>query len=237
MSVRRARQSPLAAPRLPTELAEAEPTRDDLVDDAVLSRLALTGVDWRERSARIVDLEESRLTGVALTGSRLDKLTVSDSTLQRCDLANVQLSHGSMTRVSVSDSRLTGMTAAGAIWRHVRLADCLADLSAFRFASFTRVEFVDCRLRGADFESAELNNTIFRRCDLTAAEFSQAKTRGTTFVDCTWDGIRGVTSLAGSTIATSSPLDLLSLTAILAGALGIKLADTEAVDAAAADAE
>ncbi len=218
---------PLVRPRLPAERGAADTDRDDLIDEAVLSSLEVGDIDWRERSARLIDVEGCRLTGTALTGSRLERLTVCDSQLRRCDLANVELSQGAMTRVEITSSRLTGMAAPGAVWRHVRVADCLADLSAFRFVSFTRVEFVDCRMQGADFVGADLTGTIFQRCDLSRAEFSQVKAPRVAFIDCTWDGIRGVTSLTGCTIVNRSPVDALHFTAAMASALGITLGDPD----------
>lgn len=218
---------PLVRPRLPAERVAADVGRDDLTDEAVLSSLEVGDVDWRERAARLIDVEGCRLTGTALTGSRLERLTISDSQLHRCDLANVELSQGAMTRVEITSSRLTGLAAPGAVWRHVRVADCLADLSAFRFVSFTRVEFVDCRMQGADFVGADLTGTVFRRCDLSRAELSQVKAPRAAFIDCTWDGIRGVTSLTGCTIVNRSPVDTLHFTAAMASALGVTLGDTD----------
>jgi uncharacterized protein YjbI with pentapeptide repeats len=215
------------APRLAKALAPPELPRDRLVDEAVLSGLEISGMDLRDLSVHLADIDGCRLAGVAFTGSRLSRLTVTDTVLQRCDLANVDLSQNAMTRVDLSGSRLTGFAAPGAVWRHVRVTDCLADLSAFRFASFTRVEFADCRLQGADFVGADLSGAVFRNCDLTKAELSQVKAKGATFVDCTWDGIRGIASLAGSTIVTRSPIDALYFASALASALGITLADTE----------
>ncbi len=174
-----------------------------------------------------MDIEGCRLTGCTFARSRLDKLTVSDSVLQRCDVANVELSHGAMTRVEITASRLTGLAAPDAAWRHVLVRDCLADFSSFRFASFTSVEFVDCRLHSADFVGADLTGASFRRCDLTRAEFSQVKAANASFIDCTWDGIRGISSLAGATIVNSSPIDALTFTGAMAQALHITLGDPD----------
>jgi uncharacterized protein YjbI with pentapeptide repeats len=78
--------------------------------------------------------------------------------------------------------------------------------------------------------AADLSGTVFRGCDLTAAEFSQVKAIGATFVDCTWEGTRGIGSLAGATIANASPIDMLAVTNALASALQIKLAHPDDLD-------
>src|SRR4029078_12671708 len=121
--------------------------------------------------------------------------------------------------------RATGLVLSGATLRHVTIRDCLADLSVFRFATFTNVLLVDCRLQGADLVSADLAGAVFRRCDLTRAELSQVKARGAVFVDCTWEGVRGVSSLAGATIVHGSPLDAHAFMVATASSLGIRLGD------------
>lgn len=218
---------PRARPRLTADLASPELPGDDLTDDAQLTNLGFDAANFAERTARLIDIEECRLTGCRLTGSSLDKLTVSDSILERCDLANVELSHNSMSRVEIWSSRLTGLAVPAGVWRHVLVRDCRADLSSFRFASFTRVEFIDCRLQGADFVGADLAGASFRDCDLTRAELSQVTAKGATFIDCVWDGIRGITSLAGATVANRSPIDALAFTDALARSLGVTIADPD----------
>lgn len=218
---------PRARPRLSGDLAAPEFPRDDLSDEAQLARINFDDADFAGRTARLIDLEECRLTGCRLTGGKLDKLTVSDSILERCDLANVELSHNALSRVEIRASRLTGLGVPAGVWRHVLIKDCLVDLSSFRFAAFTRVEFVDCRLQSADFVGADLTGTVFRSCDLTRAEFSQVKAKGAVFVDCTWDGIRGVPSLAGATVANRSPIDALTFTDALSRSLGVTIADPD----------
>ena len=47
------------------------------------------------------------------------------------------------------------------------------------------------------------------------------------FVDCTWEGVRGIANLTGAVVANASPLDMLTFTAGMAGALGITLADPD----------
>jgi uncharacterized protein YjbI with pentapeptide repeats len=218
---------PRVRPRLSPELAAPKLPHDDLIDEAQLTRVVFDDVDFGKRAARLIDIEECRLTRCRLPGSSLDKLTLSDSEVDSCDLANVELSHNTLSRVEITSSRLTGLAVAGAVWRHVLVKDCLADLSAFRFTTFTRVEFVDCRLHAADFEGADLTGAVFRGCDLTRAELSQVKASRAVFIDCIWNGIRGVTSLAGATVANRSPVDAVAFTDALARTLGITIADPD----------
>lgn len=199
---------------------------DDLVDDALLQRLSYTQQDQLAgRTVRLVDVEECRFAGASWAGSEVERVTVTDTVFDQCDLANTTWGHAGLQRVEVTGCRMTGAALPSIMLRHVLFRDCVADLSAWRFADTTEVEFVDCRLQRADFGSADLRGATFRRCDLTAVEFSSVRARGTVFVDCTWNQIRGVDSLAGATVVNSSPMDALIFTGAMASALGITLGD------------
>ncbi|GAB2673965.1 pentapeptide repeat-containing protein [Kribbella swartbergensis] len=222
----------IAAPRLRTHLDPASPTPDEIDDETRWLDLALEDVDLSDVVAEHVELSGCRLTRCKLAGSDLDKLILVDTELSQCDLANARWSDAAVTRLAVTSSRLTGFAGPGVSLQHVTVRDSVLDFASFRFAKFVKVEFSDCRLQSADFISADLSGTVFQRCDLTSAEFSQAKASGATFVDCTWDGTRGVGSLAGATIANASPIDMLAVTTALASALQIKLAHPDELDGA-----
>ncbi|MGI8577310.1 MAG: pentapeptide repeat-containing protein [Nocardioidaceae bacterium] len=214
-------------PRLDSTLSEDALSRDEVVDDAVINHRHLVAVDLSGARARLVDFESCRFIRCTFSGGDLEKLSIVDTELTGCDLANLRLDHGSFTRVEVLGCRLTGFVAAAAALRHVVFRDCTADFSSFRFDISVAIEFDECSLRQSDFASADLRGATFRRCDLTGAEFSQARLGGAVFVDCTWDGIRGITSFAGATIANSSPIDTLMFSAAMATGLGILLGDPE----------
>lgn len=212
-------------PRLDAQLRPAGLPEDDFVDEAYLHGLDFGAADLSGRVARLIEVEGCRLNGTALSGSRLERTTLVDVAFERCDLANVVLNQSSLTRVTVIGCRATGLVASGCLLRHVTFRDCLLDLSVFRFARLERVELVDCRLHGADLVAADLRGGLLRRCDLEGAELSQVQAKGALLVDCTWDGVRGVSSLAGATVVTSSPLDADAFMVATAGSLGIRLGD------------
>ena len=217
----------LAAPRLRSQLDETTVSADEVEDEARFTDLALTEQDLSDVEAEHVELSGCRLTRCNLGGSDLEKLILVDLELDHCDLANARWSDASAMRLAVTSSRLTGFAGPGMSLQHVTVKDSVLDFSTFRFAKFVKAEFTDCRLQNADFVSADLSGTVFRRCDLTAVEFSQVTATGAVFVDCTWDGTRGIGSLAGATIANSSPIDTLAVTIAMASALNITLGDPD----------
>ena len=94
----------------------------------------------------------------------------------------------------------------------------------------TRGEFDELGIVVRGVVAGNLDQAVFRGCDLTGAEFSQVKARGAVFVDCTWDGARGLASLAGATVASSSPIDTLAFTSAVTAATGITLAHPDDLD-------
>ncbi|HET7326406.1 MAG TPA: pentapeptide repeat-containing protein [Nocardioidaceae bacterium] len=215
---------PVAAPRITDRLTTATLPQDDLVDDALLRALLLHRLDLCERSARLVDIEACRFERVSLHGCRIEKLTLSDCVLEDCDLANVRLVDSSWHRTIVRRTRLTGWDATNGTLRHVRLEDCTAAMASLRFAVLDRVQLVSCNLSQADFTEADLRGARFEGCDLSGAQLHGARMRGAHVVDCRLEGVQGVASLAGATIAAQ---DVLSLTYALAGALDITIADDD----------
>ena len=215
------------APQL-ADLRPADPADLELTDESRLADLAVPDVDLSGRSARLLEIDGCQLTGARLASARLPKLSVFDSRLERCDLANAICSDATLTRVEMRGSRLTGASFVQASLRHVLLADCTAEMLSLRFSTAIGLEVLDCRLRGADFTSADLRGTRFVRCDLGDADFSSAQASGCRFIDCGWEQARGITSLAGATVVSSSPYDLLTFAAVLAGSVGITLSDSEA---------
>lgn len=213
------------APRLPV-LREA-PGDLDVLDETGLEGLAIADLELSGRSARLVEFDGCELTGARLATATLRKLSILDCRLARCDLANATCPDAALTRVEVRGSRLTGAAFAQASLRHVLFADCAADMLSLRLSAAMGLELVDCRLRSADFTSADLRGARFVRCDLREADFSLSQVSGSHFVDCVWEGVRGVTSLSGAVVVSSSPYDLIAFAEVMAGGLGITLRDAE----------
>jgi uncharacterized protein YjbI with pentapeptide repeats len=218
----------IATPRLRAQLESAVPT--DVGDEERLLDLELADVDLSDLTAEHVEIGGCRLTRCKLAGSELEKLILVDTELGQCDLANSRWAEAVLTRVAVSGSRMLGFAGPGANFQHVTIRDTVLDFASFRFAKFVKAEFTDCRLQNADFVSADLTGAVFRGCDLSGVEFSQVKAAKAVFVDCTWEGAKGLASLAGATVAAASPIDTLAFTSAVTAASGITLAHPDELD-------
>ncbi|MFI5697557.1 pentapeptide repeat-containing protein [Kribbella sp. NPDC051586] len=220
----------IAAPRLRSQLDSGSPTPDAIDDEERLLDLALEDVDLSDLEAEHVEISGCRLTRCKLAGSDLEKLILVDTELAQCDIANARWSDVSLTRVAVAASRMIGFAGPGANLQHVTIRDSVLDFASFRFSKFQKVELTDCRLQNADFVSADLTGAVFRSCDLSGVEFSQVKAAKAVFVDCTWEGAKGLASLAGATVAAASPIDTLAFTSAVTTASGITLAHPDELD-------
>ncbi len=240
---RRARRREPAAPDLPASLAEARlPAAQagswagagagvelsdrgvlaELVDGVVLAELAFQDLDLSGSEAVGADVDQCRFGNVSLGQARLRRVMFRDAEFSRCDLANLLGRECSMLRVAIEASRMTGLSYLAGTLRDVTFSNCRMDLASFAATRFTDVLFADCRLDQANFGDADLSGVRFERCDLSGAQFSGATMTGTRLTGCVLTGISGVTSLRGAIIGSQ---DALALAGILAGALGIQIAD------------
>ncbi|GAB3947786.1 pentapeptide repeat-containing protein [Kribbella albertanoniae] len=218
----------IAGPRVRAQLDSILPT--EIEDETRLLDLGLEDVDLSDLEAEHLEIGGCRLTRSKLAGSDLEKLILVDSELLHCDVANARWSDAAVTRVAIVSSRMTGFAGPGMSLQHTTVRDSLLDYASFRFAKFQKVELSDCRLQNADFVSADLSGAVFRQCDLSGAEFSQVKAAGALFVDCTWDGAKGLSFLAGATVAASSPIDTLTFATAVTTAAGITLTHPDEVE-------
>ncbi|QSB14689.1 pentapeptide repeat-containing protein [Natronosporangium hydrolyticum] len=215
---------PPASANLPATLPAATLVDHDLEDEASFDRLEF-GLALPDRHAEAVEFTECRFARADLSDCRLPKLRLRDSEVTGSNLANLQAEQATLLRSGLAKSRITGLQLHDGVLRDVLVTDCRADLTSWRFSSFTHVRFERCLLARADFSYARLGGVEFVDCDLTGAQFSHAEMTGARFRRCELAGIGGVTSFAG---VTMSGQDLLALSYTLAGALGIELADDDA---------
>jgi uncharacterized protein YjbI with pentapeptide repeats len=209
-----------APPRMPASFTQAAYTDHGLEDESSYHRLEFVDFDMGGVGANAVDFEECRFRNVDLSQTTLERAAFVDCEIERSNLANLKVTRSSMVRTRLTGSRMTGLHWIDAGLRDVEVVECRADLTAFRFAIFNSVTFRGCNLGKADFTSADISGARFIDCDLSGAQFHQAKMADTRIVNCTLDGIAGLQSFAGA-IVTSN--DVLSLTYLLADALGIRV--------------
>jgi len=155
-------------------------------DEAFFDGLALPGLtarhwDIRRTIFKHADLQESRITKLEFTDTRLDQ----------CKLANANWQEASIFRAEFRSCRMTGINLSNSSIRHTLFEGCEMKLSTFRFASFKDVRFQQCILHDSDFQEANLAGTIFRDCDLTRAQMSRAILLGADVRGSLIEGIGG----------------------------------------------
>lgn len=165
-------------------------------------------------------IEQCRFRGTDLAAGSWRDGVWRDCRFESASLAGVVAQRCSLLRSQVAGVRATGLQWTDGLVKDVTFSDCRLDLAGFRFSRFAHVEFVDCRMGQIDFTGADLSGVRFVNCDLQSAKLHQAKAVGARFDGCRLDGISGVEALSGATVSAS---DLVPLTFVLAGALGIAI--------------
>jgi uncharacterized protein YjbI with pentapeptide repeats len=214
-------------PKLPSSAGLATLEEHDLENEATFRSLAFVDLDLSGRAAESVDFEECRFRNTDLSKTHLARTRLIDCTMDNSNVANVQIDKSSMLRVGLSELRMTGLHWVDGVWREVRVSQCRADLTSFRFSDFHNVVFEDCNLTRADFGNADVSGVQFINCDLTGAQFFQAKMEGARFSNCILAGVSGVTSFAGAIVSSE---DLVELSYSLAAALGIRIEGADGVE-------
>lgn len=205
----------------PPDLPELETQLLSAVEDG--DGLILAGVrvdhDGQEAvRADRVQIRESELRRVVLEAENAPGLSLVDVVLRDCDLSNVDGREGSIRRLDVHRSRLIGFGLTGGKLQDVRVVDSSLMLARFAFARLRSVVFERVDLAEASFMEAQLEAVAFIDCKLAGADFRRAKLKDCTIRGSSLDGVVGVASLAGTTMAWT---DVLGSAAALASALGI----------------
>jgi len=194
----------------------------DLEDEASLHQLDFTEMELDRRAADRDEFDQCGFTRSTLADTVLDQARFTDCFVDHGDWANLKATRSTLQRVRLATVRLTGMHWVDGVLRDASFNECRMDFATLRFTACKDVAFTGCNLAKADFTSADLRGAVFTGCDLTGAQFAQAQCTGTRIIRCELAGVGSVSGLAGATIAAT---DLVALTHLLAGALGITIAD------------
>jgi uncharacterized protein YjbI with pentapeptide repeats len=212
------RPRPPREPKLPTGLQRADEVQCQLEHEQTVRATTYLDIDLTATLADGVEFDRCDFRKTGFAAAHLPGVRFTDCAVTTCDLSNLRAEKARLERVAVSGCRATGMALTDGILTDVTVADSKADLTNWRFTRFAAVTFRDCNLSGADFTEADLRGASFTGCDLSGAQFHKAKMAGARFRTCRLGGVGGITEWAGAVI---HPDDLLELSYILAGALGI----------------
>ena len=210
---------PLPA-RLPAELERA--TIRALAHEAACSEVELISLSIAEQDAGGVKLDNARLSGVDVSGSRLEALRLIDAALERCNLANVQARRSVATRVCIEASRMTGLALSETTLQDVTVRDCRVDLASFSHSRLHRVSFESCMLVQTDFLESQLESVRFERCDLSRADFRGARMQRCELRRNNLTDLQGIANLKGA--AMEWP-DIVEMAGAFARTIGIDALD------------
>jgi hypothetical protein len=180
----------------------------------------LNGIDLSQRDAARLQITESRLAHVDLSGCGLKNATFRDVIVENGSWANVRAENVSLGRVHLERLRMTGANLTTALIHDVAFVDCRIDLAVFRFAKMERVRFERCRMEEIDFYDAQLTSVVFVECSLVAATWAGAVLTRSEMRGCDLAGAGNPERLHG--VRMPWP-DVINAAGELAAAVGIEI--------------
>jgi uncharacterized protein YjbI with pentapeptide repeats len=210
------------APDDPRLGSGAQPAPVQLSDDAVWTRLSAGADRQVAKTATDVELHESVLTGVDLSGRDLRRLIARDVRFEHCDLSGAVLDSASLQRVEFVDCRMTAAMLTNARLRDVTIRGCRADLTNWRMSSATYLLADSSSLREADFYDMQLTKAALLHCDLREASFRACQLRDVDLHGSQIDDLRDISGLAGVAVGGDQ---VVPLALALLSTFGISVTD------------
>ncbi len=136
-------------------------------DDADLTGVDLSSLDFSGRSMARCKLRGAKLTAATLAGARLEDADLSGASLEEADLSGAAL-----TRAVLAGARLDRAKLADAVLEEADLTD-----AALPAASAPRAKLARARGAGASFRGADLSGADLRRATFPRACFDDAVLR------------------------------------------------------------
>ncbi len=200
---------------------------DHDIDTKATGRASIDLVNSSDRESVVtLELDDDgeaiglRVVDARHPGEAFEQARLVDVELVRCDLSGCDFSESVWHRVKLVDCRASAIELPQANLREVSFVDCKLDNANFRLAKLQRVRFDASVLGGAEFVGAQLADVSFDGSDLAGADVSNAKCAAVDLRGARLDGLRGVASLAGTTIGADQ---LVGLAPALAQALGLRV--------------
>lgn len=183
------------------------------IDGVVISEQTLSMPE-----ARTVSILRCRLTDCELDVDLEVPVEVHDSVLTGVDLTGRRLT--SLTKVRLERCRLGGVDLGDATIRDVAFHDCVLDLAAWRGATVERVAIRGGRLDGLDLSGAGLTDLVVADAALVDVTLDRVRAERVDLADADLSAVSDVTQLRGCTI---SPSQAMALAARLAAGLGVRI--------------
>jgi uncharacterized protein YjbI with pentapeptide repeats len=210
----------ISRPSIPGEIIALTVQRDDFVDDAAFSSVAIGGAQLAEVRAQNVQAANSRFSKVNLAESHLARFDAADVEFLECNLSNARLGDSSLRCVLFTNCKLTGIQVSNTSFADVEFRNCRLEMASFNKVKFNRAIFRDCQIREGDFTETLFDRASFIDCDLTRATFTRMRLKDSEMRRSVLTGLRGLGQLRGIAM---QPNDILAHSELFAAELGIRI--------------
>ena len=203
-------------PRLPevTDRLWPDPELDPEYPD--IDSVELAGHTVALHEARTLSILRCRLTDCSFEVDESVPLEIQDSVLTGIDLTGRRITN--LLRVRLERCRLGGADLGDAQVRDVVMSECVLDLSAWRNAQLERIAVVGGRLDGMDLSGALMHDVTISEVSLSEVTWEQVRAERVDLTAADVSPIQDVVPLRGCTI---SPSQAVLLAARAARALGM----------------
>jgi hypothetical protein len=212
--------SGISAPRIdPISLPELGIGRADQLGPRVdVDRVGFTDVDLSGVDLTGGRLEECAITRCRLEDAKLSAVRLLDCRLEGLDTPVLKASRPTWRGVELTASRIGSAELYDGQWRSVRVADCRLGYLNFRQGTLEDVLFTGCQIEELDLAGATLRRVGFVDCVIETLTVKGARMSD---VDLRGIDLRTVSDVAGLSGATVGAAQLLELAPLLATEFGI----------------
>lgn len=192
---------------------------DDLVRNADLDSVLYADLALAELSMPGALIASARFADVSADETDLRGARLNEVELDRVNLPVVRAARSQWRDVRVT-GRLGSLEAYEVQWRSVHFVGCKLSFVNLRGAELVDVAFTDCVIEELDLGSAVARRVGLRGTRIGALDVRQAELHDVDLRGATFDGLDGLTSLAGATIG---PDQLMLLAPLMAAGLGLRV--------------
>lgn len=180
-----------------------------------LAEVDATGATFLDSALRRISFadggQSAGLTGVRISGSRIQDCRADTLTMPRANLLHTE----------IVGSRIGAGVAYDSVWERVRVENCRISYLNLRSASLKDVEFRDCVIDEIDLDRTTLTRVSFPGSAVGVLQVEGARLRSVDLRGLSPRRISGIQSLRGATIDGQQ---LMMLAELFAAELGIAVA-------------
>lgn len=216
-----------ASPRIDalvlTDLVDGDDA--DLVAGAVVEGRRFAAADLSERDLTGLRVDECEFGGVAAHETRLRGVVIRETLVERLEAPVLHAPRAELRDVVIAGSRLGSVEFIDNRWQSVRFVGCKLGFVNLRGSEIRDVRFTDCDIEELDLGNARAERVAFDGCELRALAVTGATLRDVDLRGLDFAAMSSLEGVAGLRGATLDSMQVALLAPSLASHFGIRIID------------